>query len=461
MNRFISLLLTCTMLLSFCACGNSNHDTDHVQDEVLTPIVDTVLPPTDSNEPDILPTPPASDTTEDNASSEEPVQEETPEEYVRTVDPYGKMVALTFDDGPHQTYSDLILDILEEYHSVATFFEVGKNARAYPDVLRRMTELGCEVASHSNAHHDLSTLSRNALLTDLGYADNAIQNATGIAPSLVRPPYGAVNKLVKNETGRAMIAWTVDTEDWRLRDSQKLIEYFQSLTDLDGEVVLLHSIHASTAEAMKTVIPWLIEQGYQLVTVSELMAYYYGVLLEPNVYYDQTWFLRHGRTEYPLELPSEPMQTLIPEYTVVPVVPISTKPADTPQTPPETPAVPPQTPPEEPETPETPQETPETLPEVPPQEPELPKDPELPPEVPSETPETPSENGDEQTPTGDPPSDDSTTTPPETETPSESESGEASGETPPSTPESDPELPPSAEDIPVPPPLSDGDLPST
>lgn len=338
MKRLLSLLLVISMLVGLCACGGSNQNMpSSAPEEIVAPVVDTTEPPpdTDVTEEPTSPSEPEkeSDPPED---AEEPVEPEEPEEYIRTVDPYGKMVALTFDDGPHETFSDMILDVLEEYHSVATFFEVGRNARVYPDVLRRMAELGCEIASHSNVHHDLTTLSRDALLTDLGYADDAFVKATGVAPILVRPPYGAVNQKVKNETGRAMITWTVDTKDWSLRDAQKLIEYFQSYPDLDGEVVLLHSIHGSTAEAMKTIVPWLIEQGYQLVTVSELLAYYYGVSVEPNVFYNQNWFARHDRTEYPLELPAEPVKAEIPEYTIVPVVPIVPEP-EVPETPPENP----------------------------------------------------------------------------------------------------------------------------
>lgn len=341
MNRLLSLLLVISMLVGLCACGGSKQNMPStVPEEIVAPVVDTTETPAD---PEVTEESPSPSETEENSASPndteeptEPEEPEEPEEYVRTVDPYGKMVALTFDDGPHEIFSDLILDVLEEYRSVATFFEVGRNARAYPDVLRRMAELGCEIASHSNVHHDLTTLSRDALLTDLGYADEAFVKAAGVSPILVRPPYGAVNQNVKNETGRAMITWTVDTKDWSLRDAQRLIEYFQSYPDLDGEVVLLHSIHGSTAEAMKTIVPWLIEQGYQLVTVSELLAYYYGVLVEPNVFYNQTWFARHGRTEYPLELPAEPVKAEIPEYTVVPVVPIVPEP-EVPETPPENP----------------------------------------------------------------------------------------------------------------------------
>ena len=405
MKRLLSFLLTICLLLSLCACAvaplapdNNTPDTD-INDNTppSPPEIEDPTPPDSSEE---QPEPPSDDTTpleepdDDGEQTDEPVidpdQEDEPqipdepEEYVRTIDPYAPMVALTFDDGPHELYSQQILDVLEQYHAVATFFEVGYNARLYPDILRRMVDLGCEIASHTNAHHDLTTLSRDAMLTDLAKLDQIIYDATGIMPTLVRPPYGAVNSTVKYESGRAMILWTVDTKDWLYRDAQVLIEYFQNYGDLDGEVVLMHSIHASTAEAMATVIPWLIEQGYQLVTVSELMAYYYGELLEANHYYNQNYFAKRSRTEYPIELPAEPMQTDIPPYNTVPVVP-NTKPEEEPSDPPvaEDPAPqPPEQPPEG--------ETPPT--EDPP--PEENDEPVLSPDSGEEQPEPPEDSGD-------------------------------------------------------------------
>ena len=95
---------------------------------------------------------------------------------------------------------------------------------------------------------DLSKLNASALEKDLDTADEAFINAVGFAPTLVRPPYGAVNKTVKHGTGRTVITWTVDTEDWMSKDTDKVVSYVQSLDSLDGEVVLLHSIYDSTVD---------------------------------------------------------------------------------------------------------------------------------------------------------------------------------------------------------------------
>ena len=292
MNRFFSFALALLILFSCTAC------------------VGRAAAPADGDGPASAPQDVAAPQPLDTESSDEPEPEEEsaplPEEpYVRVIDPSRPMVALTFDDGPDETWSNAILDVLEDNHALATFFEVGRNVRACPDPVGRMVEMGCEVASHSNAHKDLSKLKKKALLQDLDAADAAFAAAGAEAPLLVRPPYGAVNKNVKSATGRAMITWTVDTEDWKSRDAQTVIDYVQSIPELDGEIILMHSIYQSTAEAVAVLVPWLQEQGYQLVTVTELMAYYYGELPQPDQFYGYSYFSSRGRTDQPVPLPGE------------------------------------------------------------------------------------------------------------------------------------------------------------
>ena len=293
MNRLFSLSLALLLLLTGCV-GRAAPPADDgapLQTEEITATANQAPEPAPPAPPEPEP-------------EEEPQEPEEP--YVRVIDPAGPMVALTFDDGPHQIYTAQLLDILEEHHAVATFFEVGRNVALYPDSLPRMAELGCEIASHSNAHRDLSKLRKASMLQDLDAADQAFLNAGVAAPTLVRPPYGAVNKSVKNASGRTVVTWTVDTQDWMSQDAQTVIDYVQGLSSLDG---LLHSTYESTVQAMAVLVPWLQEQGYQLVTVSELMAYYYGQLLEPDQFYGYTYFSTHARTDTPLELPAPPEET--------------------------------------------------------------------------------------------------------------------------------------------------------
>ncbi|MDE6933000.1 MAG: polysaccharide deacetylase family protein [Oscillospiraceae bacterium] len=288
MNRLYSFFLALLLLLACTACVGRAAAPDPAPGQAAP--LDAVT--TQPSEPEEVP------------EEEPPAPPEPEEPYVRVIDPAKPMVALTFDDGPDETCSNQILDILEEHHALATFFEVGRNVASCPEPVGRMVELGCEVGSHSNAHKDLSKLKKSSLLRDLDTADEAFTLAGAPAPLLVRPPYGAVNKTVKTATGRAMVTWTVDTEDWRSRDAQKVIDYVQNYGALDGEIILMHSIYESTVEAVRVLVPWLQEQGYQLVTVTELMAYYYGELPQPDHFYGYTYFANHGRTDAPIELPS-------------------------------------------------------------------------------------------------------------------------------------------------------------
>ena len=185
---------------------------------------------------------------------------------------------------------------------MATFFEVGWNIYACPEVLVQAKLQGCELASHSCAHKDLSKMTQNALLNDLATADSIFEAAGIPAPLLVRPPYGAVNKTVKNGTEKAVITWTLDTYDWQSLNAASVIASIQQAPKLDGEIVLMHSLYGSTVEALETILPWLTEQGYQTVTVTELMAYYYGELPQPGQFYGYTYFTTHGRTDTPLSL---------------------------------------------------------------------------------------------------------------------------------------------------------------
>lgn len=313
MKRLFALVLAMLLFIPSTGCtGEAAAMPEYpaAPEEISTPV------PTDEDAQNGSPTKNASpskdispkDTFE--GTKEEVPEEVIPEEavpeaesYARVIDPSKPMVAITFDDGPHKTYTDAILDILEENNALATFFEVGNNVRKYPEPVRRAYEMGCEVASHSNAHKNLGKMKKDAILQDLAAADAAFIAAGVPAPTMVRPPYGSVNTAVKSETGRTMVTWSIDTEDWKSRNAQKIVEYVQSIKNLDGHVILMHSIYDSTVQATETLVPWLQEQGYQLVTVTELMAYYYGELPQPNKLYGYTYFFKNGRTSTPLELP--------------------------------------------------------------------------------------------------------------------------------------------------------------
>ena len=244
---------------------------------------------------DAAPVPSTPSPTDDDATtvaiiqspSELPAEEPEP---VRTLDTSRPMVALTFDDGPHPEYTDRILDILEANQAVATFFEVGANLQKAPESVRRARDMGCEIGSHSYRHADLGKMDQAALEADLAAADAAFTEVLGQAPTMLRPPYGSMSKAVKGLSDRVLVTWSVDPRDWKYRDAETVTAYLQGLSSLDGQVILLHSIYESTVEALGTLVPWLQEQGYQLVTVSELIEYRFHDQVETGRLYNYDYF---------------------------------------------------------------------------------------------------------------------------------------------------------------------------
>jgi len=201
------------------------------------------------------------------------------------IDPSKPMVALTFDDGPSKNTAQ-ILDILEKYGAHATFCVVGNLVDARKSTVKRAFDLGCEIIGHSWDHRDLTKLTVEEIENEINDTSAVIESITGVSPKLYRPPYGAVNdklKSVSAELGYAMINWCVDPMDWHTRDADKVHDAIMADTG-NRAIVLSHDLYVSTADAMERVIPELLLQGYQLVTVSELM-YYSNKTLEAGVVY--------------------------------------------------------------------------------------------------------------------------------------------------------------------------------
>lgn len=210
---------------------------------------------------------------------EEEVEEEIEEPEVEepSIDPEKPMVALTFDDGPSK-YTDALLDKLEECNARASFFVLGSNVRRYPETIKRMEELGCEIGNHTYSHADLTDLEAEQIQAEIESTNQELTNVLGYGAKLVRPTYGALNDTVKASLAYPFAMWSVDTTDWQRDDAASVANYVLEIVQ-DGDVILLHDIHETTVEAMMTVIPELQARGYQLVTMSE-MAKLRGVTFE-------------------------------------------------------------------------------------------------------------------------------------------------------------------------------------
>lgn len=194
------------------------------------------------------------------------------------VDVNAPMVALTFDDGPNPENTKRILDVLNANYSHATFFVVGTNAEKYPETLKAISTSGSEIGNHSYNHTNLTSVNEEQVEKEIDEVNRAVKKATGENTTVIRPPYGAFNDDLLSQLEEPVVLWDLDTEDWDSRNAQVIVD--KILSDIkDGDIVLMHDIYESTAEAVEILVPKLKEQGYQIVTVSE-MARYRGKELE-------------------------------------------------------------------------------------------------------------------------------------------------------------------------------------
>ena len=187
----------------------------------------------------------------------------------------GMSIAITFDDGPNPELTPRLLDMLKERGIKATFFVVGKNVEEYPGIVTRMASDGHEVANHSWSHPALTKLGVESFRKQIENTNQAIANATGKRPVLMRPPYGAtsvsLNKRLNEQFGLKVILWSVDPLDWKYRNSDRVYNSIIQNTR-PGSIILAHDIHATTVAAMPATLDALLAKGYKFVTVSELIA---------------------------------------------------------------------------------------------------------------------------------------------------------------------------------------------
>lgn len=181
-----------------------------------------------------------------------------------------KVIALTFDDGPHSVYTDRILKHLGKNNIVATFFVLGNRLNYSKDLLTRMVDLGCEIGNHSLSHKQLTAVSDKEIVNQIESVNNEVKNITGYSIRAVRPPYGASDKRVKKIINKPIVLWSIDPEDWKYRDPEIIKNHVLSRVG-SGDIILLHDIYKSSADAAIMIIDELLSQGYKFLTVSQML----------------------------------------------------------------------------------------------------------------------------------------------------------------------------------------------
>lgn len=192
------------------------------------------------------------------------------DEQKNSINPAKPMLALTFDDGPGK-YTETLLEQLETSNARATFFLLGIQVEQFPEAVQKMAEIGCELGNHTTNHRNLTKITPEEIQGELGGTNQAVEQIVGQGTTIIRPPYGAIDNSVKEVLDTPYVLWDVDTLDWKYKDAAYVRDYVLSQAK-DGQIILMHDIYETTVKAMSEVIPQLVEQGYQLVTVSELMS---------------------------------------------------------------------------------------------------------------------------------------------------------------------------------------------
>ena len=196
-----------------------------------------------------------------------------------------KLVALTFDDGPGP-YTARLLDALKARNAKATFFVVGSRVDSYAWLIKRMEAEGHVVGNHSQSHKNLKYLSASGIASEMGSCAQKLTNVLGHEPIVMRCPGGNYNNAVKTyakNEGVPIIQWSVDTRDWESRNKSAILKYTSNVKD--GSIVLMHDIYSTTVDASIEMMDRLINQGYTLVTVPELLKAKRGTVEAGNVYF--------------------------------------------------------------------------------------------------------------------------------------------------------------------------------
>ncbi|MBP3602704.1 MAG: polysaccharide deacetylase family protein [Lachnospiraceae bacterium] len=181
-----------------------------------------------------------------------------------------KKIALTFDDGPHPYYTEQLLDGLKERGAKATFFVTGEHAKLHADVIKRMNEDGHLIGNHTYSHMQLGKTNREEFKEELVQTNEVIKGITGEEVIYVRPPYGSWDKELETELNMFPVLWTIDPLDWCSDNVDAVTRKVLSKAG-ENDIILMHDYYASTVTAALQIVDELQKEGYEFVTVEEIL----------------------------------------------------------------------------------------------------------------------------------------------------------------------------------------------
>lgn len=179
-------------------------------------------------------------------------------------------IAITFDDGPDPCYTEQLLDGLKERGAKASFFLMGKQAEAYPELVLRMQEEGHLIGNHTYSHIELTEDNRELFKAELIRTNELLLHLTGEEPQYVRPPYGSWDKAFERELEMIPVLWTIDPMDWSSSDVDAIVEKVVREAK-ENAVILMHDEYQSSVTSALAIVDILQKQGYEFVTVDEIL----------------------------------------------------------------------------------------------------------------------------------------------------------------------------------------------
>lgn len=198
-----------------------------------------------------------------------------------------KYIALTFDDGPRADTTAVLLEGLEQRGAKATFFLIGEQIEGNEWLVRWMAEDGHQIGNHTFSHTKLQGSLKDTIVTEINKTEVLLNNILGEGEYWLRPPYGLIDEQEKKLVQTPMVYWSVDPEDWKLLDTDKVVAYVVSHVK-DGDIVLLHDFYPTSVQAALQIVDQLQAQGYEFVTVEELMRLK-GTTPEAGKLYSNAW----------------------------------------------------------------------------------------------------------------------------------------------------------------------------
>lgn len=181
-----------------------------------------------------------------------------------------RKIALTFDDGPHPVYTPMLLEGLKQRGVKATFFLMGSAVEKYPDIVKEIADDGHLIGNHTFHHVGLENADKALIESEVVSANELIEKVSGERPQFIRPPFGQCDEGIETDTGMICVLWSIDPQDWCTKDASKVVKRVLA-NARDNGIILMHDQYKTSVMAAFTIIDELQKQGYEFVTVDEIL----------------------------------------------------------------------------------------------------------------------------------------------------------------------------------------------